>query len=421
MKTGIPRDRVPDSTIGVPIHGYEFIGRKCAKLGSDVIETRLLFERTICMYGEAAAEVFYDTSRFKRDGAAPGRVKKTLFGVGGVQGLDDDEHRQRKTMLMSLMAPARVQEIVATFARIMRTRAEEWERQDSIVLYAEMNEIICMAVCEWSGVPLPAEDVPRRTADIVGMIEGSGAVGPRHWRGRRARKRSETWAKQLILDTRAKRLHPRPETALHVIAHHRNDHGDLLDAHAAAVELLNILRPTVAVSRYITFSALALQEHPEWRSRLRSGDDDVRTQFVQEVRRFYPFFPLVAARVRDTFQWNGYTFPGGRLVLLDLYGTNRDERRWVDGESFRPERFAEWDESPFGFIPQGGGEFIGNHRCAGEWVTIELAKAAVAILTDELDYDVPPQDLSISLSRIPAIPRSRMIVQNVIRREPGAS
>jgi fatty-acid peroxygenase len=84
-----------------------------------------------------------------------------------------------------------------------------------------------------------------------------------------------------------------------------------------------------------------------------------------------------------------------------------------DPEVFRPDRFREWDGSPFGFIPQGGGDHYADHRCAGEWITIELVKGAVRVLTGSMRYEVPEQDLSIDLSRMPAVPRSRFVISGV--------
>ena len=137
------------------------------------------------------------------------------------------------------------------------------------------------------------------------------------------------------------------------------------------------------------------------------------TLFVQEVRRFYPFFPAVAARVRESFEWNGFTFPKGRRVLLNLYGTNHDARTWDAPEAFRPARFRSWDGNPFDFIPQGGGDHFINHRCAGEWVTTKLMKTAVRFLTSEIHYEVPTQDLQIDFARLPALPKSRFVMKSV--------
>ena len=181
----------------------------------------------------------------------------------------------------------------------------------------------------------------------------------------------------------------------------------------AAVELLNVLRPTVAVAVFITFAAHALHLNPDWRARFRAGDDTGLDAFVQEVRRFYPSFPAVAARVRAAFTWQGMYFPKGRRVMLDLFGTDRDARTWSEPHEFRPERFQEEDGGAFGFIPQGGGEVAVHHRCPGEPVTIELMKVAVQFLSAKITYDVPEQDLDIAWSRLPALPHSRMVVRDV--------
>ena len=109
--------------------------------------------------------------------------------------------------------------------------------------------------------------------------------------------------------------------------------------------------------------------------------------FVQEVRRFYPFFPSVIALVKKDFTWKGFIFEEGTLTLLDLYGTNHDSKIWDSPEMFNPNRFAEWEESPFSFIPQGGGDYFMGHRCAGEWVTIEVMKVSLDYLANRMDYE----------------------------------
>lgn len=117
--------------------------------------------------------------------------------------------------------------------------------------------------------------------------------------------------------------------------------------------------------------------------------------------------------MRGDFEWKGYRFPKGRRVILDLYGTNHDARAWDSPEEFRPERFREWDGSPFDFIPQGGGDHKVNHRSPGEWIAIELMKQASQVLSRRIEYDVPEQDLGLDYSRLPALPHSRFIISKV--------
>ena len=409
----IPRTTSPDSTIALMRDPYRFIATRCQRYGADIFRTRILLRETICMSGPAAAELFYDNARFARHGAAPARLQKTLLGEGGVQGLDGAAHQHRKAMFLSLMTPERLAALAEATADGWRTFARRWASQRDVVLYDELHELLARAVCAWAGVALQEEEVGRRTRELAALFDAAGAVGPRHWWSRFARVRAERWISGVVGEIRDGRLHAPEGSAAHVIAWHREADGQLLDARLAAVELLNVLRPTVAVSVYLVFVAHALHHHQESQQRLRADEADYAELFVQEVRRFYPFFPSAVARTRDAFEWNGYPFPAGRSVMLDLNGTNHDPRAWDAPGEFRPERFRQWDGSPFNFIPQGGGDHRVHHRCAGEWITIELMKVAANFLARGMEYEVPPQDLRIDYSRLPALPRSRFVIRHV--------
>lgn len=409
----IPRDKSPESTLALAREGYAFIPNRCRRLRSDLFQTRLLLQNTICMSGEKAAQLFYDPDRFQREGAAPKRLQKTLFGQGGVQSIDDESHWLRKQMFMSLMTPGHIARLTQLMVERWRASIGSWERRERIVLFPELQEVLCHAVCVWAGVPLGESELKAKTRDMAAMIDASGAMGARYWRGRMARKRAERWARNQITKARAHNGESLPDSAVHVIARHRNPRGERLDERTAAVELLNVLRPTVAVARYITFMALALHYHPQYRHQLQAGEDAEREAFVQEVRRFYPFFPFAIARVRNEFEWNGFRFPNGERVMLDLYGTNHDARLWAHPDEFRPERFQHWNGNAFTFIPQGGGDHCLQHRCAGEWLTIALMKTGLDYLLNSMAYEVLKQDLRVSLSRVPAIPKSQFIISRV--------
>lgn len=411
--TQIPREKSPDSTLALILDPYRFISKRCRHHQSDLFQGRLMLQEAIFMSGPEAAEIFYDQDRFMRSGAMPDRIQKTLFGQGGVQGLDDEAHRHRKQMFMSLMTPERIGRLTEITAGWWRIYAQRWTTMDKVVLYDELHTLLNRSVCAWAGITLEEPEVDQRTREITALFEYAGSIGRNQRRSRLSRKRAEGWIGGIIEQIRAERLHPPEQSAAHVIAWHRDLDGNLLNPRVAAVEVLNVVRPTVAVSVYITFIAHALHQYPECRAQLRSGAEDYAHLFVQEVRRFYPFFPSVMARVRHDFEWKGYAFPRGRRVILDLYGTDHDARTWAAPNEFRPERFRQWDGSPFNFIPQGGGDHYVHHRCAGEWITIDLMKAALVFLTKHMKYEVPEQDLRIDYSRMPALPRSRFVISNV--------
>ncbi|MDG4827758.1 cytochrome P450 [Solwaraspora sp. WMMD1047] len=408
----MPRDRAPDSTLALLREGYRFMSRRFERYGADAFQTRLLGRRTICLRGRDAARLFYDTDRIERNGAAPGRIRKTLTGVGGVQGLDGTEHRDRKRMFMSIMTPASIGELGDLFERRWRDRIPAWRRAGRVVLHHEVGWLLCRAVHDWAGVPLDDHDLPHRTGQLQAMIAGPGAIATGYLRGRLARVAAERTVADQVRRVRAGELTPPPGSALRIIAEHRDGEGRPLEPRIAAVEVLNILRPTVAIDRFVTFTAVALHAYPHQWAGL-AGDERAEELFVQEVRRCYPFFPAVPGRVRTAFRWREFDFPRGRRVLLDLYGTNHDPRTWPEPDRFRPQRFRDWDGDPFSLIPQGGGEHHVGHRCAGEWLTIELMRRALRLLTGAMRYDVPAQDLTVPTSRIPALPSSGFVISDV--------
>src|SRR5690625_1349684 len=235
--------------------------------------------------------------------------------------------------------------------------------------------MLCRIACQWAGVTISEGDIKGLSKRLVAMFESGAKIGPAHWIGRNSRNRVEKWVRELVNNVRNKKINPAEHSPLSLFSRHRDNKGNLLDLETAAVEIINILRPIVAISIYINSLALAVHHLPTEREKLRSGDEKYTHMFIQEVRRFYPFFPFVVALVKKDFIWNGYPFKKGTLTLLDLYGTNHDPTIWEKPELFNPDRFAtlEHNYNLFDLIPQGGGDFLG-HRCAGEWVTIELMK-----------------------------------------------
>lgn len=412
----MPREEGADHSLNLMREGYLYITNRLHSFNSDLFETRLLGKKAICMGGKEAAEVFYDTDKFKRKGAAPNRAVKTLFGKNGVQSLDGQNHKQRKEMFMSIMTHDRLSKLTDITKQQLDTAIDKWEQMDNIIVYEEMKEVLCRTACEWAGVPVQENEIKNLAKNLGAMFESAGAIGPNHWKGRNARNSVEKWMREIIEEVRNGTLNPPKNTALHKFALHRDLKGNLLDTDTAAVEVINILRPIVAISIFINFIALAVHHYPKKREKLNSGDEKYAQMFVQEVRRFYPFFPFVAALVKKDFTWKGYKFEKDTLTLLDLYGTNHDPEIWENPEVFNPDRFAKWEDSPFNFIPQGGGDYFMGHRCAGEWVTVEVMKVGLYYLANRIDYEVPDQDLSFSMVNIPSIPHSKVEIKNVKRK-----
>ncbi|WP_454054937.1 cytochrome P450 [Clostridium sp. Marseille-Q7071] len=416
IKDYIAQDKSIDNTHALLQEGYLFIKNRVDKYQSDMFETRLLGQKVICMTGKQAAELFYDQERFQRSGAAPKRIQKTLFGENAIQTMDGQTHIHRKNLFMSLMTQPHQEKLAELVMKKWEATISKWQVSKEIVLFDEAKEILCQVACQWAGVPLHESEIKNRAEDFSSMVDALGAIGPRYWKGKMARYRAEKWIEGIIEDVRSGRLEAEECSALYAMAFHKELDGSQMDTQMAAIELINVLRPIVAISTFITFAALALYEHPECKKKLRSGDNNYLEMFVQEVRRYYPFGPFIGARVRKDFILNEYEFKKEMLVILDMYGTNHDSRIWEKPDEFNPERFKEWKGSLFDFIPQGGGDPSKTHRCPGEGITIEIMRGSLDFLVNKIEFEASEQDLGYSLVRIPTLPKSGFIISNVKRK-----
>ncbi|MBO9532928.1 MAG: cytochrome P450 [Solirubrobacteraceae bacterium] len=390
-------------------------------------------ERTACVTGPEAAGMFYGSGHLTRKGALPKPILWLLQDEGSVTVLDGMPHAARKAMFLSLMTPPRLQRFDELFAEEWQRAVNAWKQKDAIVLDDAVRTVVCRTACRWAGVPLDGDaEAERRGADMMAMFDGAGAIGRRRLLAWQARRRTEAWLGGLARDVRAGDLTVDPQSAFAVVAAHRDHDGTPLSNEIVMTEMVNLIRPTVAVARYITFAALALHANPAERRLLRRAtprpsvdpaalapetavDDaaDPVWRFVQEVRRTAPFFPLLGGRATEPLTWHGHQFRQGQRVLIDLYGTNHDPVAWPEPDRFDPDRFLGWQGDANRLIPQGAGDHASDHRCPGEWLTIATMKTAIRSLATEIDYAVASQDLELSMRRIPTRPTTGLVIRAV--------
>ncbi|GAA2079089.1 fatty-acid peroxygenase [Streptomyces albiaxialis] len=392
--------------------GYAWLPNRMRASAGPALRTRVLGRPALAVRGPEAVRFFYDERNVLRHGALPGPVLDTLFGRGAVHTLDGETHRARKELFLPLLDAGRVADLTQEVLAAWDEAVASWAARPEVVLLDEAGEVLTRAVHRWTGVPLAEEDAGAVAGDLVAMVDGFASPGPRHWRARRARRRQESRLARLVEDVRAGTAFAPDGSFLDRAVRHREADGRPLDARTAAVELLNVLRPTVAVRWLVAFAAHALHRRPEHRERLEAEDPAFATAYAHEVRRFYPFVPFLGGVAATDLTWHGERVPAGGLVLLDVYGQNHDEELWGDPYTFRPARFLERPPARDELIPQGGGDPRTGHRCPGE----DLATALVSALATRfarLECTVPPQDLTISLRRVPARPASGFRVTDV--------
>ncbi|MEU4173612.1 hypothetical protein [Streptomyces sp. NPDC026589] len=131
---------------------------------------------------------FYDEKHILRHDAQPRPVIDTLFGRGAVHTLDGERHRVRKALFTGLLKdPSAVRDLSRQVGGEMERARPEWSREDRVVLFDELAKVLTRAMHTWSGVPLDENALTRTSRDLIAMVDGFAAVGPRHFAARRAR------------------------------------------------------------------------------------------------------------------------------------------------------------------------------------------------------------------------------------------
>lgn len=420
-----------DHTLDLVLKGYTFASEARSRADDPRKGSRLLLRAlgrgALLVRGEQGVELFYDDARMQRRGAMPAFVGGGLFGKGSVHGLDDEAHRNRKALFVrALMDPGAVDALLEGSAREWtETIQERWLSGGSRSVYDVSVEVYGRSLLRWAGVEADRETLTRLARDEAAIVDGFAVLGPAWLRTQVARRRCDAWFADLVRRARAGEITPAPGTAFDLVLQHRELDGQPLEDHLAGVELQNAVRPGIAVCRFAAFAALAMHEHPEWRERVYAETRERGTTtggplavaFAEEVRRYYPFVPLLPAVARHDLEFEGEHLSAGDRVLLDIYGTNRDERHWQAPDTFDPERFLGTGEvfAEY-FVPQGGGRPETGHRCPGEMITVGLLAQTVAELS-RLDAEVARDGLDWSIHRLPTAPRNGVLLSQVRRRE----
>ncbi|WP_270888176.1 cytochrome P450 [Pedococcus sp. 5OH_020] len=415
MRTGLMELSVPLLSRGYDLSRH-VRARQVPGGDEDAIPVRMMGRPAVLVRGPEAVRLFTDTSAVRRRDAMPPFVANVLFGEGAVHGLDDATHLHRKAMFVQVLGPrsvvALVDEVSAEWAR----RAQTWTTEQEVSVYDEAVTVIGRAVLAWAGVQVSASEADRVARRLALIVDGFGVPGPAYVRARRARHESDQWAESTVTNARQGRPAAPQGSPLDVVASWTEQDGTPLHVHTAAVELLNLLRPTVAVARFAAFTALALAQHPSWRDRLREEQHHVAGSrpvpgsaayaFAHEVRRLAPFVPMLVGIARRDLRFRDTVVPRGSRVVLDVVGTLRDGRYWPEPLRFRPDRFlGAHDVEPDALVPQGGGLVAAGHRCPGEDPALGILATSAGFLA-ALDWTVPAQDLTVSERRMPTMPRS---------------
>lgn len=396
-----------DGTLALLRESYDFIGNRCDAFGGDGFRTRLMLRDVVCLRGAEAVDLVYSARGLTRRGAMPAWVLRLLQDKCSVQQLEGEDHRRRKALFIGLLIEGDADRILAArFGALWRMRGEHGGHFN--VLH-DTSRLLARAAAEWCGLGSGFSEDPTFAEALFEMSDRAGVPGLSTWAALRRRRKVE---KRLAREVRSRRrsglMEGEEATPLAVFARAREG-GALLSPEVVAVELLNLLRPIVAVGRYMSFVARMLIRRPDWRETFRRGGDDMIEPFCEEIRRISPFFPFTAAICARDIDWRGTRLRAGQWVIADLYGTCHDPALFPEPDRFSPERLLGWRDPAPGFAPQGAGDPAVTHRCPGEKVTVALMAEAVRQLCRGRDWTAPEAP-RIDRRHIPARPEGGVTI-----------
>lgn len=404
--------------------GYRFTSHRRAEAG--VTDDRplwvtLLGRRSLVVRGAEGVRLFYDSARVKRAGAMPLPIQGSLFGQGSVHTLDDAAHRHRKaTFVRVCYDDAQVERIKPMVEAEVREAMQRWRKHPESV-YDSMVVAFGRASMRWAGIEATDADLDVQARRLGDMVEGFAHVNLDHAKAWVNRRLTDRWCGQVIRDQREGRRSAEPGTSLHEWANHRELDGSPLDARTAGIEMQNTFRPHIAVARFSAFAVKALHEHPQWRARIKAEtaergtlvDGPLATAFAQEVRRFYPFVPMLPSFARTDFTFEGEEIREGDRVLIDVLGTNTGPA-WQNPETFDPERFVGQSfaetEAIETFVPHGGSDVETGHRCPGEKIAVSSLATSIAAVC-EPGVQILDEGLDFSWNEMPTRPVSGGLVR----------
>jgi alpha-guaiene 2-oxidase len=110
---------------------------------------------------------------------------------------------------------------------------------------------------------------------------------------------------------------------------------------------------------------------------------------IKETLRMHSPNPIFPRECIKTCEINGYTIPAGTQVFVNAWAIGRDQKYWIEGEKFYPERFLDcpidFRGSNFEFIPFGAGK----RMCPGISFAASSIELPLAQLLYYFDWKLP--------------------------------
>jgi len=418
---------------------FEFIDRRVTSHGP-IFRTHLLGKPTVFLAGGETAGVFADEERCMRDGATPDHLRE-LFGGRSLGLLDGAEHATRKRQILAAFVPEALPPYLPAMQKLVESTFARWSEAETTEGTAELKRLSVAAIAR---SVLSMGDGP----DLEKLLESYQIVtagltglplplpGTSYSRALKARGAIFEVLGRAVAAHRA----TAHDDGLDRMLAHQDENAVCMTDENAAMELHHVF-----IAGYIVFaelSALLVEIHQsnelraslvaEIEARAPSGPLTIRqlasmevlNRVVQETKRITPVVPIACGKARTTFPLGGYRSEEGTMLFWAPFAHNQDKSVYPNPSLFDPERFsaarAEHARHAFAFAPQGMGPSTG-HKCPGVDYATMFMQVFVTVLLRDYAHQLPEQDVSLDLARIPPEPRDglRLVLRKATKDAPA--
>lgn len=420
---------LPPGDRGLPLLGetlsflkdqFHFIDERRAKHGR-VFRTSILFKDTAMLVGAEGARIFNDESKVQRAGGMAPHIAD-FFGGTSLPLLDGPTHRRRKQQVMGAFGREALTQYLPVMESTVERYLARWSAAgDGPVTESLKNlalEVIARTMVGSDGGPSFDENV----ADFKVMVSAFTALpipvpGTAFSRARAAQGRIFDRYRAILKERTAK---PTDDGLSRMLAKAAED-GSRIDGEDALKELHHF-----NLAGYITFAHMArglvaLAQDEGVRARLRAEIDEhvgskpltvealhrmgYLENVAKEMKRIAPFVAVSFGKAKSDFTMEGKTVPAGWMVMLCNWAGGNEAGAFKDPQRFDPDRYAEGraedQGDPTPFFPQGVGDPLKGHKCAGVDYSTLLMKSFMVRLARDYDVTLPAQDLSYQWEKVP--------------------
>ena len=361
----------------------------------------------------------------------------------GILFIDEPEHLQQRRLILPSMHRKRIEVYQRVMREVTTQILDRWQPGVEINVASEMDDLALIIEgrtlfsMDFSGTEHALSDavaVVTRTMNDAFRIAFAQlpfdvpGIGYGH-SVRKAISRIKAILEEII--ARHKREESDTGDIVSMLVAARDEDGNRLSANQIMDHLLTLfVAGHETLANALTWACYLLAQQPQVTSKLLSELDEqlggqppspadlerlpYLEQVVKEALRIYPPAASLSRIVREPFDWKGYTFQAGDIVMYSPYVSHRMPEQFSDPEVFRPERFdpVSGEKHPSGaFIPFGAGP----RTCLGAPFAMMELKTVLAMILQRFRLALVPNQRVEATVRTTLQPRYGLLMRPHLR------